>query len=47
MNVDLLTLIRDDTFRLIRKYVNEPLCHRTLDGVLLEVSGRFDEILLG
>ena len=47
MSVDLLILIRDDTFRLIRKIINDPLCKRTLDSVLLEVSGRFEEILLG
>ena len=47
MSVELLILIRDDTFRLIRKLVNDPLCKRTLDRVLLEVSGRFEEILLG
>jgi regulator of replication initiation timing len=47
MSVDLLILIREDTFRLIRQIINEPLCPRTLDSVLLEVSGRFEEILLG
>ena len=47
MSVDLLMLIREDTFRLIRQIINEPLCQRTLDSVLLEVSGRFEEILLG
>jgi len=47
MSVDLLILIREDTFRLIRQIINEPLCQRTLDSVLLEVSGRFEEILLG
>ena len=47
MSVDLLILIREDTFRLIRKIINDPLYKRTLDSVLLEVSGRFEEILLG
>ena len=45
--MELLILIRDDNFRLIRKLVNDPLFKRTLDSVLLEVSGRFEEILLG
>ena len=47
MSVELLILIREDTFRLIRKIINDPLCKHTLDSVLLEVSGRFEEILLG
>jgi regulator of replication initiation timing len=47
MSVDLLILIREDTFLLIRQIINEPLCQRTLDSVHLEVSGRFEEILLG
>ena len=47
MHVDLLLLIRDDSFRHIRKLVNDPSCKRSLDSVLLEVSGRFEEILLG
>ena len=47
MSVELLNLICDDTFGLIRKLINYPLCKRTLDSVLLEVSGRFEEILLG
>ena len=47
MSVDLLMLIREDTFRLISQIINEPLCQRTLDSVCLEVSGRFEEILLG
>jgi hypothetical protein len=47
MSVELLLLIRDDTFRLIRKLINDPLCKCTLDSVLLEVSDRFEEILLG
>ncbi len=47
MSVDLLILIREDSFRIIRKVINDPLCKRTLDSVLLEVSGRFEEILLG
>jgi len=47
MSVDLLILIREDSFRIIRKVINDPLCKRTLDSVLLEVSGRFEDILLG
>jgi len=47
MSVDLLILIREDSFRIIRKIINDPLCKRTLDSVLLETSGRFEEILLG
>jgi regulator of replication initiation timing len=47
MSVDLLILIREDSFRIIRKVINDPLCKRTLDSVILEVSDRFQEILLG
>ena len=46
MSVELLILIREDTFLLIRKIINDPLWKSTIDSVILEVSDRFEEILL-